>query len=579
MRHLLLTATFALGLPLLAPAAMAGDVALVLGNERYDTLGRLPRGAEVTVATAGLSALGFDISVLRNGDAAGVARTLEGFLEVVPDAGRIVVALSGRFVTDGERTWFLTADAGAPGILTLGETAIPVDSLLAVLARAPGQALLLLGADPGATVEFDPWLHEGIGALDIPQGVTVLTGEPRPVADFLRDALGRPEGDLAALLAEDGRLVAAGFLPASFPFMPALPEVVVPPAADADRIAADEALWRRVMAQDNVEAYRGYLRQFPEGRHIAEAQTAIAAILSEPFRDERLAEEALGLTREQRRDIQSDLTTMGFDTRGIDGIFGQGTRRAIMNWQQENGFAQSGYLTMEQVQRLDGQAARRAAEIATEAERQRQEAARLDRAYWEETGARGDEAGLRAYLMRHPQGMFAAEAQQALERILRQAQEDQAARESGAWETARRQDSARAYRDYLRAFPEGPHAAEARARIAAIEGAVVPVDPAQPPGQGSEPGSEPGSGTPQAGQAETDRARAVEEALGLNSLTLRLIESRLAGLGLDPGEVDGRFDNRTRRAIRRYQEENGIAPSGYLDEQTMVRILAGVIGN
>src|SRR3712207_8103896 len=56
------------------------------------------------------------------------------------------------------------------------------------------------------------------------------------------------------------------------------------------------------------------------------------------------------------------------------------------------------YLNREQIERLSGQAARRAQQLEAEAERQQQAAQRADRAYWEETGARGDEAGLRAYL-------------------------------------------------------------------------------------------------------------------------------------------------------------------------------------
>ncbi|MBW7922913.1 MAG: peptidoglycan-binding protein [Rubellimicrobium sp.] len=551
-------------LTLAAAPALAGDLALVVGTERYDTLPRLSRAAEPTVATSGISALGFDVAVLRNGNAEDTRAALVRFLGEVPQAGRLIVALSGRFVTDGNRTWYLPADALRPALIDVGGDGVSLESLLAVLARAPGQALLLLAADPRATGDFDPWLHEGIGALAVPQGVTVLTGEPRPVAEFMQNALARPEGDLAALIAADGRLQAQGFLPAPFAFMPPLAEAVVPATPDDADIAADDALWRRVVAQDNVEAYRGYLRQFPQGRHASEATAAVAAILAEPFRDERLAEEALGLTRDQRRGVQTDLTTLGFDTRGIDGIFGQGSRRAIANWQQENGFAQSGYLGMEQIQRLSAQAARRQAEAAAEAERQRQAAERLDRAYWEETGAIGDEAGLNAYLGRYPSGVFAADARRALERLTAERAAAQAAREASAWDSARGRGTIEAFRAYLRDFPQGAHAAEARARIAALEAPVTPEPEPEPEVDG-------------ALGAEIERARAAEAELGLNALTARLVESRLAALGLDPGPVDGRFDSSTRDALRRYQERNGLIVTGYLDEGTVARLLAGVL--
>ncbi len=44
-------------------------------------------------------------------------------------------------------------------------------------------------------------------------------------------------------------------------------------------------------------------------------------------------EAALRLTRDQRRQVQRDLSLMGYDTRGIDGVFGRGTRAAIAGWQ------------------------------------------------------------------------------------------------------------------------------------------------------------------------------------------------------------------------------------------------------
>ncbi len=561
MRTLFLCA--ALGLA--AGPALADDIALVLGTERYEDLPRLSRGAEVTVATTGLSSLGFDVSVLRDGDGEEMRATLAAFLADLPDEGRIIVVLSGRFVTDGTRSWYLPADAGPQDLLTVGAEGLSVESVLAVLSRAPGQALLLLAADPRATGEVDPWLNEGVGTLAVPQGVTVLSGEPRPVAQFMQNALSRPEGNLADLVTADGRLQTQGYLPRDFAFMPPLSRALEPVIADDETVAADDALWRRVVAQDNAEAYRGYLRQFPEGRHADEATAALAAILAEPFRDERLAEEALGLGRDQRRAVQRDLTTMGFDTRGIDGIFGQGTRRAIANWQQENGFAQSGYLGMEQIQRLSAQAARRQAEQAAEAERQRQAAERLDRAYWEETGAHGDEAGLNAYLGRYPSGVFAAEARRALDRLADERREAAEAREAAAWQEARDAGTADAFRAYLRSFPEGAHAAEARSRIAALE----TPEPEEEP----EPVPEGALG------AEVERARAAEEGLGLNALTARLVESRLSGLGFDPGTVDGRFDNATRAAIRSYQEANGLIVTGYLDEGTVVRLLAGVLDN
>lgn len=63
-------------------------------------------------------------------------------------------------------------------------------------------------------------------------------------------------------------------------------------------------------------------------------------------------EAALGLTRAQRSAVQAGLTRRGFDTNGVDGIFGRGTRNALSAWQRANDMSVTGYLTSAQVQRL-----------------------------------------------------------------------------------------------------------------------------------------------------------------------------------------------------------------------------------
>ena len=546
MRRLFTTSVLAL---LTAPA-WAADTALILGTDRYEILGRLPGAAGVTAAADGLAALGFTVISLPNGRADTMAEALAAFMATEPGSGRIIVALSGRFVSDGRRTWYLTAEAPEPGILTLGATAVPVESLLRILGDAPGRAVLLLGVDTDQNAVFDPWLTEGIGALNIPQGVSVLRGDPADIASFMTDDLPVAGADLAKLVAENGTLTVQGFLPEGFVFLPAAateaPVVEVPVVIDT---GAERALWEGAVALDTVEAYRNYLRRYPMGRFAGDAETAIAAIIAEPNRADRLAEERLALTRDQRRDIQRNLSLLDFNTRGIDGVFGPGTRGAITNWQQQNGFTQTSYLTNEQINRIEAQAARRQAQLEAVAERQRQELARLDRAYWDETGASGDEAGYRAYLERFPDGLFSEDAADQLALLENIKLNEARAEDRAAWDRTRASDRVEAYETYLRAFPNGLFTAEARARIAAL------TDEHDNAGANED-------------------AAAQERALNLNALTARLVEVRLDQLGLNPGEVDGRFDNDTRRALRRYQRERGLPVSGYLNEPTVVRLLA-----
>lgn len=533
--------------------AWAEDAALVLANERYELLGRLARGAAPAVASRALEGMGFDLTVLPNGRAATLADTLSDFANIAPGAERLVVVLSGRFVTDGARTWFLAADAEAPAFLGLGGATLSVESVMQLMQRQAGSAVLILGADPDQDTVFDAYLQEGIGTLDVPQGVTVVRGLPRDVAAFMETDLVQPDGDLTRLIAANRRVAAEGFLPRQFLFMGPVPDAVAVTAEPEVDSSAEDALWDGAVALDTAEVYRNYLTRYPNGRYAAAAEEALAAILSEPARDDRLAEEALDLSRDARRNIQRNLSLLDYNTRGIDGIFGPGTRGAITNWQQQNGFAQTGYLSNEQINLLDAQSARRAAELEAQAERVAAEQARLDRAFWAETGARTDEPGLRAYLDRYPDGLFAETATGQLAAIEAEKRREAEAEERSAWDAALAADTVPAYTAYLRTFPDAAFRAEADARIAALEQA---------------------SGNNAAEQA----ALAAEAALGLNPITARLVEAKLDQLGLNPGVVDGVFDDATRRALRRYQRDRDLSVTGYVDEGTVVRLLADSIG-
>lgn len=74
------------------------------------------------------------------------------------------------------------------------------------------------------------------------------------------------------------------------------------------------------------------------------------------------AELNLGLTRAARVQIQRDLISLGYDPKGADGLFGEGTRGAIRAWQRNTGLAATGYMTTRQIQSLRADAKARRAE-------------------------------------------------------------------------------------------------------------------------------------------------------------------------------------------------------------------------
>ena len=165
-------------------------------------------------------------------------------------------------------------------------------------------------------------------------------------------------------------------------------------AVIAQRVAAEEAeqrraeeaeqrrtrelegvFWQQVRCEEAREV-EAYLKEYPDGAYVAEAQACLAVIA------QRVAEEEnLGLDRQARVRVQQGLTALNYPMGVTDGQFGPATRVALRRWQEARGFAATGYLTPTQAATLIAagsevvaQRAREAEQrrVAEEAERQRQ---------------------------------------------------------------------------------------------------------------------------------------------------------------------------------------------------------------
>ncbi|MFZ3581208.1 peptidoglycan-binding protein [Loktanella sp. DJP18] len=548
MRQLLLSSVMICA----ASLAQAQDAALIVGISNYDTLRDLRGANDLANAGADIEANGFAVFGTQRG--VDLQAQANDFADMSVDADRLVAALAGRFVTDGQRTWLLPTDAATPAAFSVANGAISVETLLAQLERTPGAAVLILGRDPGDDRDIGGGLRSGIGDLDLPSGVTVVQGTVSAAADLLRDVVAVPGGDIVAAVRRDRDLSASGFVPGRLvlvsegstaaPPAPAAPRPSVTPDLAA---TLEGTFWDTVRTADNEAGYTRYLDRYPQGPHAADAVARLRD-LRDPDRSLRAAEDALNLPLEARRAIQRDFQVLGFDTRGIDGIFGPGTRGAIKAWQGQNNAAQSGYLAAGQIALIDRQAATRAAELEAQAQARREATLRDDRAFWANSGATGTEAGLRSYLERYPDGQFSDQAKAALDTIQQRNRAAAAESDRQTWDRAVRTGNAGAYRAYLEEHPNGAFKDEANARIAQFQRAS-------------------------AEQAGNDAAAAAERALALDPVSLRLVEARLSQLGLDPGAVDGSIDADTRNAIRRYQRDRQLTVSGYLDQSTVSQML------
>lgn len=521
------------------------DRALVIANRTYTDAANITGAQNALTAARALQTAGFTVvsdSDLATGD---IRARLSDLVAKGTGQGRLVILLSGHFAHSGSQSWFVGTDSRLPDLGGVDAVAVPVQTILDVAALQSGGAVVLLGTE-ARRLPLGIGLAPGLGDLDVPQGVTVISGDAGRIAEFAATSLASRGQSLPALLSGQGDLKAQGFLSALVPFRPATPDdpTLVTPEADAEAI-----FWQTVEAQATPEAYEAYLKRYPTGRFAEAAKSEAARIRAEPGRQARLVEDALTLSRDDRRSIQRALSLLDFDPRGIDGLFGSGSRTAIAAWQKQNGFEPTTYLTREQIAAMTAQADARAAQLEAEARARKAEQDRQDQQYWDQTGAKGDEPGLRAYMQRYPDGQFAQVATERLAAIEVASREQAAARDRTAWDTATATNTAGSYDEYLTAFPQGAFAAEARARLEAIKLEAAESD---------------------------DRARwqATEDQLSLSPMALRLIETRLEQLDFPPGPADGTFDDQTRSAIRRFQAARNLEVTGYLDQRTMVSLLA-----
>lgn len=520
-----------------AVPASASGLALFIVNERHEHLRTAREAPDFLRLVRRFEAAGFETDEATDLSAAALRSALmaldQRIIRERPE--RVVIVFAGYTLHSENSTWLMGTDATDPGLANIDAIGVRLETLLAIAGRIQGGAVVAL-AELGYPERLGEGFQQGLPiALNVPQGVSVLRGPSGQLSDALA-MVATPGTNLAEAARQSRQVRVEGFNPAYLTFLPEGHE----PSTDADRRD-----WREAEEEGTGDAYRAYLAAWPNGLFAEDARAAIARLENTPER----IEEALGLTRDERRAIQRDLTILNFNPRGIDGIFGPATRAAISAWQGANSHRQSGFMDRDQIFQLAGQAARRAAELEAEARERQAEEERQDRAYWRDTGAGRDEAGLRAYLERFPDGVFSSIARERLDEIEGARRQAAQARDRAAWDIALRDDTVGAYERYLRDFPNGAFADQARGRIDEL------TRPTRP-------------------RPNLEAARAEEEAMALPRFTLLIVEQRLAALGFDPGVIDGRLDNDARRGIRRFQRAAELPVTGFLTQEIVSRLMA-----
>lgn len=535
----LVAAALTLSLSSFAQGTVAKELALIISNSEYDHLkGERRIGRDHNDLVAAFTAQGYEVIEGVDLTRLEMQALVQRVDSVLDELSGIVVLCSANTVTDGTRTWILPTDIGGDSVIEASFGAPTLDMFLSLAAEKPGHGAVFVGAADVNTTRASS-LTTGVGDTDIPQGVLMVSGPSDKISALLERTLLGNNNPLSSSLSGQNGISVAGFVS---PDHGLNAKVIAPSAATSVSgnwvdFVAEQTLWAVADTSNSESDLREYLRRFPSGTFAQAARARLAAVTEvqrAPTPGEIEAD--LKLTRTQRRNLQTNLTMLGFDTNGIDGLIGRGTRAAITTWQRSQRHPLTGYLNAQQLAELDAQAATQRAVVEVE-----------DRRFWNRTGISGQRDDLERYLAAYPGGLFVRDAENALAEM----DAEQRTRIDGtAWSEAVAINTANSYRAYIAQFPDGIYKTIATPRILTLD-----------PGGLSE--------------SEESLAAQQESRLNLNVATRMLIETRLRSSGYNPGVPDGIFDANTRKAIKKYQKDKGLNRTGYIDPATVRALLLG----
>lgn len=593
-------------------AALAdGRAALVIGNANYAHAPRaLSAERDVEAVADALGAAGYDVTFGLDLNRVEMRAVMDQFAANIADADEIVIYYTGHAVRMSGRTFLAPTDFNPIGPVAVAMDGAPLAALEAMLAAKPGAAVMFID---GAQLEgFSPrsYAEPGLAALVAPQGALIVSAaEPgRAVSrsrwrmsEFATTVVERflSEGARAMDVARNvaAPIWATGGVNAALTLAPGQT------ATTAGSDVAQEielAFWRSTEASGSRADYEAYLRRYPNGlfADIARNRLGQTTATSDPAPQTTVtasstnraaaAENALRLSREGRRKIQSDLTELGYDTNGVDGLFGRGTRGAIRGWQASEDLPSTGYLDGEQLRILAENAEISRAERQRAAEENsRRSTAELyeqDEDDWRSSREVHSYAGYQRYLKLHPNGRYADEARRIL------AEADQTAEED-LWAEVRRINNRAAYENYLDRYPRGRYTRDAerryndlaayerrqQAEVAAYKQRVLAAwREAErihtPKGYRAFQDNYPNSEYVEEAQRRRsaladDHRKSREKELALTRQEWLSLEQRLSLLGFKVGDINGKPGKTFRRAVKEYRRSRGLPVHDYVDRK------------
>ena len=534
----------------------ADDQALIIANGSYQYT-RGATGPSLAPNVAGqLREAGYRVQSVENIGHVNMMQTVSQFAASAKPKDHVVYVYLGHTLNDGANSYLAPVDLNAPHADTISQSAMNMNVLMGPASKHAGPSAIFLGwTKPKKKLlgsrkypfRGAPGLRFGLGEIDVPQGVLVVNGIVQRTVNaidtqfFEKGKSTRDAGDATAgYIRSQGYLSHHAYLNRGKPMPRPTPDV-------GDGV--EQSFWKFTKQENTIVAYEAFIKRFPNGRYVAVAKKNLAnlraeALISPAERTER----ALNLTREEKRDIQRALTVLGHDTRGVDGVFGPASRRAIVGWQTRAKRQAHGFLDEGQIRNILSQGENRRRALDEEAKRKRIAIEAEDHAFWRATGASGREYDLRVYLNEYPNGLYAETAQANLDRIIAaKARKSGSTEDRKAWNAAAGENTLQSYHLYLRKFQNGLFAEEAKTRIRKLRAR-------------------------DANRQKNEEALRLEKAMNLGSKMWLVVERQLANSGFNTGQVDGVVNQATRNALRQFQRSNDLPVTGYMNPKTLSRV-------
>lgn len=408
-------------------------LALIVGNGAYETIGSLRNPpADAQTMKAALQAAEFETTLLLDADQLEMKRAITAFGRRLRSSGPDSVGLffyAGHGVQSRGRNFLIPVDTGLSDEADLDVYGVEAQWVLRQMESAGNVTnIVILDAcrdNPfGATMRS---ASRGLAPIDAPTGSFIAyatapgavaadgRADNSPYTAALAKRISTPNTPIEQVFkrvrvdvinATSGRQTPwdSSSLVNDFYFYGDRTNAPAAAAtAPADGGDVEQALWNQVLLSRDLRKLDAFLEIYPEGRFKQKAESlrlllappvgvgaatkpdtaevelaAVDPIIEPPSAVEsaEATEKALGLTRDRSREIQRRLTLIGFDTNGVDGIFGPASRSAITSWQESVGSPATGFLTSDQIDRLNAQSETAYAAYVADRQRRAQEAER-----------------------------------------------------------------------------------------------------------------------------------------------------------------------------------------------------------